>query len=133
VRSCNALVDDGPPVEYSGAPWPPMTPTGGAIAAGTYELSGLIVYTTASVSSAPQGSFSEVLQIDGTTIQSAGTASGAFARNTATFIINGTTISSVDTCPPHDAWIHEFTATATELHFYDGDSSRTVEQAYTKR
>jgi hypothetical protein len=130
---CNTLVDDGPPVEYSGAPWPPLTPMGGTIAAGTYELGALVVYTTSNVSSAPQGTYSEVLQIDGNTMQSAGTASGAFARNTSTFTTSGTTISSVDTCPAHDAWIHEFTATATELRFYNGDSSRTVEQSYTKR
>jgi len=130
---CNKLLDDGPPVAYSGAPWPPMTPMGGTIAAGTYELAALVQYTTAVATVAPTGTFSEVLQVDGNTLQSAGTASGTFARNTSTFTIAGTSISSVHTCPAHDAWIHEFTATATELRFYNGDSSLTLEQIYTKR
>jgi hypothetical protein len=130
---CNTLVDDGPPIEYTTGPAPAPAAMGGTPAAGSYALSALIKYTTAAATFVPQGTYSEVLQIEGNTMQSAGTESGAFARNTSTFTISGTTISSVDTCPAHDAWIHDFTATTTELRFYNGNTIDTLEQVYTKR
>lgn len=131
IGACNTLVDDAPTISLMLAAGSAPTPAGGTVVDGTYVFTAATLYTT--VSSVPPTSFSAVLQIAGTTMQQVGTINGAEQRYTSTIDVNGTSVTTSDTCPMPNVATHQFTATATELRIYDASALGTVEQMYMKR
>jgi hypothetical protein len=132
--ACNTLTDDGPSVKVTVAVGVSPIATGGAIADGTYELSGMTEYPGSGASPpASSDTFSSVFEIKGNTIQNAAKLNGVETRYTSTFTISGVTISIRDSCPVLHSETHAFSYVANEIRFYDTSSAFTLEQRYTLR
>jgi hypothetical protein len=132
VATCNALVDDGPPVTATAVSAVAPTPAGGAIGDGTYELTAMTLYT-GTAAAPPEGILSAVFEITGGVMQQVIKINGSEGRYTTTFTISGISISMVDSCPKWRSETHSLTATPTDYRIYDTARSGTLEQIFTKR
>ena len=139
---CNTLVNDAPHVVPRDQPTAPPAPLGGMVTDGKYELTTYNLFIGPDGQEILLGDFwaANVFMVSGTTIQSIegyrmeGLDHLPGTARTYSFTTSGTTLSIAETCPmPTDAASIEFTATASELRWYEPSPGAMAELTYTKQ
>ena len=133
--ACNTLANTAKPVTVQQLAEDPPAPLGGTIADGTYDLTGVAIYTGPDGPSGPTGTAQTTIEITGSTVEVANT--GTPPTRTTSLSTSGTTFTSTDTCPDSVVSTGGFTATSTSLSiFLDGGTddagARTVVEMYTR-
>jgi hypothetical protein len=134
--ACNALADTAQPVTVQQLAMDPPMPSGGTIADGSYELTGVDIYTGPNGPSGPSGMAQDTIAITGSTVQIVG--SGTPERRTVTLATQGSAFTATDTCPDSNVTTGGYSVTAPGLLIFldggvDDAGKRTVVETFTKK